>query len=124
MYLIDTHALIWYVTGSGLLSEGARSCMENKKCFYSIVSLWEIAIKQSLKKLDFPVEIPYLESVLNNEGFEQIGITSHDIERIKELPFIHHDPFDRLLIAQAQENDLTLITKDLIIPKYDIKVLW
>lgn len=123
-YLLDTHAIIWFVSGSDKLSEKSRNIAEKEECFFSYVSLWEIAIKQSLGKLDFPVAIPHLKEALENSGFEKLAVTDTDFESLKTLPFIHHDPFDRLLVSQARNNNLTIITRDTIIPKYDVKVIW
>lgn len=109
MYLLDTHAIIWYVSGSDELSQKARNVMETQKCFFSYVSLWEIAIKQAKGTLEFEIDIPRLKSVLQDEEFMYLQPTEFDAERIKTLPDIHKDPFDRLLVAQAIENDLTII---------------
>ena len=124
MYLLDTHAIIWYVSGSNELSPLAREIMETKHCFFSLVSLWEIAIKQMKGSLEFEISLPRLKSVLENEGFLYLHPNEHDIERIKTLPDIHKDPFDKLLIAQALENDLTIITRDTKITNYDVKTIW
>lgn len=124
MYLLDTHAIIWYLTGSDELSVKARSIMESGRCFFSYVSLWEIAIKQAKGLLDFNVGIPWLKTVLEDEEFVYFPPTEHDAERIKALPDIHRDPFDRLLIAQAIENNLSIITVDSKIPLYSVKVIW
>lgn len=124
MYLLDTHAIIWYVTGSNELSSLVRNLMETKQCFFSFVSLWEIAIKQAKGTLDFKITISQLKTVLENEEFIYLHPTEYDAERIKNLPNIHRDPFDRLLIAQAIENNLTIITRDLKIPLYEVKTIW
>lgn len=84
----------------------ARNIMETKRCFFSYVSLWEIAIKQAKGTLQFDIDIPRLKSVLENEEFVYLPTTEYDAERIKTLPDIHKDPFDRLLIAQSIENGL------------------
>lgn len=123
-YLLDTHAIIWFVSGSDKLSFAARNIAAEEECYFSYVSLWEIAIKQSLGKLDFPVAIPCLREALENSSFKKLPVTDVDFESLKTLPFIHHDPFDRLLITQAQNSNLTIITRDTIIPKYDVKVVW
>ena len=123
MYLLDTHAIIWYVTGSNELSSLVRNLMETKQCFFSFVSLWEIAIKQAKGTLDFKITISQLKTVLENEEFIYLHPTEYDAERIKNLPDIHRDPFDRLLIAQAIENNLTIITRDLKIPLYEVKTI-
>ena len=124
MYLLDTHTIIWYVTGSNELSSLVRNLMETKQCFFSFVSLWEIAIKQAKGTLDFKITISQLKTVLENEEFIYLHPTEYDAERIKNLPDIHRDPFDRLLIAQAIENNLTIITRDLKIPLYEVKTIW
>ena len=124
MFLLDTHALIWYLTGSDELSKTARRLMETKRCFFSYASLWEIAINQAKKTLEFEIEIPRLKEVLENEEFIYLAPTEYDAERIKKLPDIHKDPFDRLLVAQAMENELTIITRDSKIPQYDVKTVW
>ena len=124
MYLLDTHAIIWYVSGSAELSPTARDIMETKRCFFSYASLWEIAIKQAKGTLEFEIDIPRLKSVLEDEEFIYLAPTEYDAERLKTLPDIHRDPFDRLLVAQALENDLTILTRDAKIPLYDVKTQW
>ena len=124
MYLLDTHAIIWYVTGNNELSPIARNIMETKRCFFSYVSLWEIAIKQAKGTLQFDIDIPRLKSVLENEEFVYLPTTEYDAERIKTLSDIHKDPFDRLLIAQSIDNDLIIVTTDSKIPLYNVKTIW
>ncbi len=124
MYLLDTHAIIWYVIGSNELSIIARNLMETKRCFFSFVSLWEIAIKQAKGILDFEINISQLRIVLENEEFIYLNPTEYDIERMKKLPDIHRDLFDRLLISQAIENNLTIMTRDLKIPLYEVRTIW
>lgn len=124
MYLLNTHAIIWYVTGDENLSLEARNIMETKRCFFSYASLWEIPIKQTKRTLEFNIDIPKLKNVLESEQFIYLPLTEYDAERIKQLPEIHRDPFNRILIAQALENDLTIITRDTKIPLYDVKTIW
>ena len=109
-YLLDTHAIIWYVWADSRLPVALRDVMDSEGCFYSIASLWEIAIKQSLGKL--------------RGDFSRLPIRPTHLERIKSLPDIHRDPFDRLLITQAQEDDLVIITNDRFIPKYPVQTIW
>jgi PIN domain nuclease of toxin-antitoxin system len=123
-YLLDTHAILWYAQGSDELSKTALSLMENEECFYSIASLWEIAIKQKLEKLDSAFSILELDELCKNTGFTQIKTEPYHIEKTKTLDFIHRDPFDRLIIAIAQTENLSIITRDTIIPKYDVKTIW
>lgn len=124
MYLLDTHAIIWYVSGSTELSQTAKDIMETKRCFFSFASLWEIAIKQAKCTLQFNIDIPKLKTVLEDEEFIYLPPTEFDAEAIKALPDIHKDPFDRLLIAQAIENNLTIVTTDSKISQYNVKTIW
>ena len=123
-YLLDTHTILWYLQDDENLSMTARSIIDKEDCFYSKVSLWEIAIKQSIGKLRYNVSIPEIERLCRNENFMEVPVTSNEIENLKVLPFIHNDPFDRLLISLAQSKNMTLITRDTIIPKYPIRTLW
>ena len=124
MYLLDTHAIIWYVSGSTELSQTAKDIMETKRCFFSFASLWEIAIKQAKCTLQFNIDIPKLKTVLEDEEFIYLPPTEFDAEAIKALPDIHKDPFDRLLIAQTIENNLTIVTTDSKISQYNVKTIW
>lgn len=124
-YLLDTHAILLYAQGNQELSQKAKAIMENEQCFYSIASFWEIAIKQKLGKLDNALTIPELEELCKNSGFVQLPTISQYVEHTKSLDFIHRDPFDRLLISIAQCENLTIVTRDTIIPKYNnIKTVW
>ena len=124
MDLLDTHAILWHVSGSNELSQTAKNIMETKRCFFSFASLWEIAIKQAKGTLQFNIDIPKLKNVLEDEEFIYLPPTEFDAEAIKTLPDIHKDPFDRLLIAQAIENNLTIVTTDSKIPQYNVKTIW
>ena len=124
-YLLDTHAILLYAQGNQELSQKAKAIMENEQCFYSIASFWEIAIKQKLGKLDNALTIPELEELCKNSGFVQLPTISQYVEHTKSLDFIHRDPFDRLLISIAQCENLTIVTRDTIIPKYNnVKTVW
>lgn len=123
-YLLDSHALLWYLLDDENLSKNAHSIIDTEECFYSNVSLWEIAIKQSLGKLNYKETIPSIIRMCEIEQFFNLPVSGKNIETIKTLPFIHNDPFDRLLIAQAQNENLTIITRDAIISRYDVKTVW
>lgn len=123
-YLVDTHAILWYAQGNGELSQNARNLMETEDCFYTMASLWEIAIKQKLGKLDNAMSILELEDLCKNIGLTLLPTRSEYVEHTKMLDFIHRDPFDRLLISCAQCENLTIITRDTIIPKYDVRTEW
>lgn len=123
-YLLDTHTLLWYLLDDENLSEKARAIIDCEECFYSKVSLWEIAIKQAIGKLRYKHSIPKIERLCQDENFIEARVTASEIEKVKDLPFIHSDPFDRLIVSQATANDFTIITRDTIIPKYPVKTLW
>lgn len=109
--LLDTHLLLWWVANSGSLSEQARALISDPEntIFVSAVSLWEIWLKESLGKLHVP---PDFEDKLALESFESLPLTGPQTRQVARLPWHHRDPFDRMLIAQAQIEDLTLLTAD------------
>ncbi|MBQ2551655.1 MAG: type II toxin-antitoxin system VapC family toxin [Treponema sp.] len=123
-YLLDTHALLWYLFDDSSLSLTAKEIINNEFCYYTKLSLWEIAIKQTRKLLQYRQTISQIINACKEEEFEELFVTGESLELIKTLPDIHRDPFDRLLIAMAQENDLTIITKDSKISLYDVKTIW
>ncbi len=123
-FLLDTHTILWYAQGSEELSADALRLLEREECFYCAASLWEIAIKQKLGKLDAALSVVELDALCRRAGFAPFTVQPRHIERTKSLEFIHRDPFDRLLIAVAQTEDFTIITRDSIISKYDVKTTW
>ncbi len=125
MYLLDTHTFIWFLSNSSELSSRACTAIcSNTKVYISYGSLWEIAIKKSLGKLKLPYTMHDLVHISHKEYIQLLGFSAEDLDIVEKLPFIHRDPFDRLLIAQAQSRNLTIITRDTIIPQYDVKTLW
>lgn len=124
--LLDTHTLIWFLNGDDKLSEKAKFSIENPKNLklVSIASIWEIAIKLSLGKIRFPKGFKQFLKLVEENGFEVLPITFEHTIELSTLDFIHRDPFDRLLIAQCKADNFTLISKDDIIKKYDIKLIW
>ena len=124
-YLLDTNALLFVFSAPSKLSVRARRIVRGElDLSVSVVSFWEIAIKQSIGKLQFNVTIPNLESLCIGRNIQILSLGSTAIERIKALPTIHGDPFDRLIIAQAQMEDLTIVTCDKIMPQYPVKTVW
>ena len=91
-YLLDTHAILWYFQGNENLPKKIRTIIESKSCFYSIISFWEIAIKQKLGKLDSSFSIQELESMCTKANIQIASITSKSIETTKFLPLIHREP--------------------------------
>ena len=127
-YLLDTHTILQYLFGDARLSEKAKEIIESNICFYSYASFWEISIKQSLKKLEFTHTVYEIDEMCRKAGFRKLPITLDDFNKVRNLPFQkdvkHNDPFDRILISQAIENDLTIITTDGNIPLYSVKTIW
>ena len=125
-YLLDTHTLIWFLNGDDKLSKNAKEAIENPNNLkiVSIASIWEIAIKISLDKFRFEKGFKKFLELIENNGFEIIPITFEHAITVAALEFTHRDPFDRLIIAQAISDKLTIITKDEYIEKYDVKTLW
>ncbi len=123
-YLLDTHTLLWGLYDSSELSPAAIRIMSKESCCISIASLWEMAIKNSLGKLSLSQSILTISSKCKEYGIEMIPIKPEHCQAITILPFIHKDPFDRIIIAQAKTEDMTILTKDSFIPMYDVKTLW
>ena len=124
-YLLDTNALIRVLFDSNKLSEKALEVVTQNHLFYiSVVSLWEIAIKQSIGKLDLEYSIVTIADKCNDAGINIVEIGANALDKIKELPDYHKDPFDRLIIATAMVESMTIITSDSIIPRYDVRVVW
>ncbi len=121
MYIIDTHILLWLLYKPEKLSGSIREKLTEGSCVYiSIVSLWEIAIKQSIGKLNIEESIETIEKACIDSHINILQIEAAHLDNIKSIPKIHNDPFDRLIIAQAKCENLTLITKDSNILKYDV----
>jgi len=118
--LLDTHLLIWAAEGVGHVPAGARALMEapENRIYFSVASLWEIAIKHSLNRPDFQVDARILRHGLLDNGYHEMAILSAHVVAIGLLPAIHKDPFDRLLIAQASIEGITLLTDDATVAKY------
>ena len=125
-YIIDTHTLLWYWAGDGQLSLKAKKLIEQKEneILLSIASLWEIAVKISIGKLFLPIQFSSLKSKLANDSIELLPIYFEDIEILTSLPFHHKDPFDRMIIAQAQNHQLPIISKDEIFKSYTLAIIW
>ena len=126
-YLLDTHVFLWWNLGDSQLSENAISIIsdENNQIFLSAVSAWEIAIKVAKKRLTIPEEpVRFVPSRMQLHGFQPLPIQVHHATRVYGLPMYHTDPFDRLLIAQSQIENMPLISMDITIRNYDLDVIW
>ena len=125
-YLLDTNALIGLLFCPDILSEDAdRIIQESDDLSVSIVSLWELGIKQSIGKIDVDASAADISDACKKLKIRIISIAPKHIDQMRNLPWIHRNPFDRIIIAQAIIEDMVLITKDSIIPQYDeVKILW
>ena len=125
MFILDTNALIGLLFFPDILSDNAKVTLQNEETLIvSIVSLWEIGIKQSIGKIDIDTKSSEIARACVTNGIQIIGIKPEHIDNLSMLPMIHKDPFDRLIIAQALCEDYIILTKDTIIPQYDVKTLW
>jgi PIN domain nuclease of toxin-antitoxin system len=124
--LLDTHVLLWSATAPDRLAPEARAALEDgtHDALVSIVSAWELAIKQSIGKLDLarPAE-HWLPDVLKRTGFEVAELSLSAALRVRALPWHHRDPFDRLLIAQALEHGYTIVSRDAAFGAYGVPTL-
>lgn len=122
MLLLDTHVLLWWLDDPASLEAPARRLIADprNRVFVSAAVAWEIAIKRQLGKLEAPDD---LETVLQEERIQHLPITIRHALAVAELPAIHGDPFDRIQIAQARLQSLTIVTRDATIPRYDVPCL-
>ena len=124
--LLDTHTFLWFIDGNDNLSPKALENIENENAqnFISIVSLWEIALKLSLGKLEVNIPFKQIEDVVFKNNFQILPISFTDLLKLSELPFHHRDPFDRLLIAQCINNEMIFLSKDENVSKYNASIIW
>lgn len=124
--LLDTHVLLWALSETGRLSPDALSVIADpdNEVVVSAASAWEIAIKQSLGKIELPgpAEV-WLPGAVSRTGFDWLPISAEDALRTRALPLHHRDPFDRMLVAQAQ-GGYTLVSHDERLRPYGVTVLW
>ena len=124
--LLDTHALIWFINGDDQLPGKSVKLIKNleTKCFVSIASIWEIAIKLSLGKLDLHGGFDEISKIMRQYKIELIPITFEHIQKLMTLEFHHRDPFDRIIISQGLVEKFAVVTKDENFSKYNIKIIW
>lgn len=118
--LLDTHVLLWAAGAPTQLPPDARTLIETPatELIFSAASLWEIAIKNQLKRKDFSVDLHLLRRKLMENNYKELPVTGAHALALDLLPPIHKDPFDRILIAQAQAEGITLLTVDKIVGRY------
>ena len=125
--LIDTSTFLWFISGNSRLSDTVRTLIAEigNEIFLSIASLWEIAIKMSLGKLELSMSYEDLLSAqIEDNEINLLPIEKHHLKELVKLPFYHRDPFDRLIISQGISENLPVLTCDRLFNEYPIEKLW
>jgi PIN domain nuclease of toxin-antitoxin system len=126
-YLLDTHTFLWMTSAPERLGEAARERIltPTAELYLSVASVWEMAIKKSLGKLELPAPLPaFLEEQLAAARTSLLAIRSEHALRVESLPWHHRDPFDRLLSAQAALEELTILSRDPAFDAYSVARIW
>ena len=118
--LLDTHVLLWAAYAPERLSNKAQQLLSDpaRNLYFSVASLWEVAIKSALGRADFQVDVAELRTGLVANGYNEVAIESGHVLRVPTLPPIHADPFDRILVAQAMTEDFVLLSNDAKLKAY------
>ena len=115
--LLDTHVFLWAITGAARLKPASRRKIEAAAVVYvSAASIWEIAIKAALGRIE--ADVPALTDAIAESGFAELPVRAQHAARVASLPLHHGDPFDRLLVAQALTEPLRLVTADAVLARY------
>ena len=125
--LLDTHTLLWFHEEDAQLGAAAADALEDlgNECFVSYGSIWEMAIKSSLGKLELPVPLPkFVQNYVLDEGFGLAEISLEHLSAVATLPHYHGDPFDRLLVAQSITEGWTFVTNEALFEQYGVVRLW
>jgi PIN domain nuclease of toxin-antitoxin system len=125
--LLDTHAFLWFITDDPQLSAAAKALIAdpNNEILVSPASYWETAIKVSIRK--YPLSVPYetfITQGIDGNGFKVLAIEPRHTAVLTTMPFHHRDPFDRLLVAQAQVEKISVVSNDAILDQYGVNRLW
>jgi len=118
--LLDTHVLIWWDTGAALSAKSITAIKDAEQVYVSAVTGWEIAIKESLGRLKTTRTVV---DAMAESGFEELPLRLSHAARLRDLPWHHRDPFDRMLVAQTLEEGLTLETRDKALAQYKVRLL-
>ena len=120
--LLDTHVFLWWLENPRRISRGAHAQIEdtNNALYVSVISVWEIAIKEALGKLTVP---PQFQHIVASGKYPIIPIQLNHVDHLRGLPLHHRDPFDRMLLAQSTAEGLTLITNDAALKRYNVPIL-
>ncbi|MEO0887672.1 MAG: type II toxin-antitoxin system VapC family toxin [Cyanobacteria bacterium J06648_10] len=125
--LLDTHCLLWWFAQPESLNENVidQIADETNELWFSVASVWEIGIKVSIGKLPLPETVAdYVPDRMMQLGAKSLQISAVHTLQLATLPMHHRDPFDRMLISQAQLEDMTLVSADSVFPKYEVALLW
>ena len=124
--LLDTHIFLWYISGDKKLTDKARDQVRNptNEVYLSVVSLWEASVKYQIGKLTLP-ERPesYLPEQRERHRITSLSLDEGSVKQLANLPMLHRDPFDRMLVCQAKEHELTIVTIDPLIQAYTVAIL-
>jgi PIN domain nuclease of toxin-antitoxin system len=125
-YLLDTHIVLWANLTPAKLSDTVKSIILNPDAekYVSIISAWEVTLKMGTGKLRLDEGLPEYYRMIDENGFVQLGVEREYIDSLAGLPMVHRDPFDRMLVATALVENMTLVTIDDNIRKYDIPSVW
>jgi PIN domain nuclease of toxin-antitoxin system len=125
-YLLDTHVVLWANLAPAKLSETAKALIlePNSEKYVSIASAWEVALKLGTGRLDIDGGLEEFYRMIDDNGFTSLGIERAFLDLLPQMPPIHRDPFDRMLISTAMACNLTLVTIDENILKYDVPQIW
>jgi len=124
--LLDTHTILWFFDEVNNLSEAAYKAIMNpgNEKYVSIASAWEVAIKISLEKLSFTGGTANFLAAVEESGFTLLPIKGEYVKLVESLPFLHRDPFDRMLVVSAVYEGMCLVSADTNIQKYDASIIW
>ncbi|MBD94955.1 MAG: PIN domain nuclease [Acidobacteria bacterium] len=124
--LIDTHAFLWFVAGDKRLTRTARRAIEHDEAeiHLSAASVWEMAIKASLGRLTLPLSVSEFVADKLGTGMRVLSVDWQHGAAVERLPFHHRDPFDRVLVAQAQVERLAIVTGDRVFRGYGVEIVW
>jgi PIN domain nuclease of toxin-antitoxin system len=124
--LLDTHALIWFQTGDRRLSRAARAALEapGAELLISAASVWELAIKASLGRVRLAGSVEDYIAEKLSQGYGALAVSWTHAARVDHLPWHHRDPFDRLLAAQALVERCPIVSRDRVLAKYGVRVVW
>jgi PIN domain nuclease of toxin-antitoxin system len=125
-YLLDTHVILWLADNSTKLTQSMKTIIidQNANKYVSVVSAWEVEIKRAIKKLTIEGGIYEFFNIIDENGFELISVEKEYVKQLAKLPLQHHDPFDRMLIATALVENMTILTVDKNIHQYGVSCIY